>query len=113
MKKIIVALAMLALVGCKSMADLRASTPNNTFRSNHDVNTLSLCILNGWQNNSVRYGEVFIQPLNNGKTVYSQGEQELVDIFANSNETTVKFYHQSGLFEYRVDSRINVLKSCI
>ncbi|XBS71162.1 hypothetical protein ABK905_09445 [Acerihabitans sp. KWT182] len=113
MKKITLAVVVLSLVGCSSMSELRSQPPVKSFTSNHPINALSECILFGWQENSVRYGDVYIQPSKNGKTVYSQANIEMADIISNGNGSTVNFYHQSGLFKYRIDSRILAIEKCV
>lgn len=102
-----------ALSGCTTMSDLRNSPPANQYSSTKDVGSLSECILYGWQENSNRYGDVFLQPFNGGKTVFSQGSQEVADVTNSKNGSMVLFYHQSGLFKYRLDAREKSIKQCL
>lgn len=101
------------LSGCSTMSDLRNSPPSEQYSSSKDVSSLSECILFGWQENSNRYGDVFLQPFSGGKTVLSQGSQEFADVTSSGKGSSVLFYHQSGLFKYRIDAREEAIKKCI
>lgn len=113
MRKLMISLVALGLVGCSSMADLRAGKPDAEFTSKKRSESVAECILFGWQKNSVRYGDVYMQPFENGKTVFTQISVEVADIVESNSITNVKFYYQGGLFAYRVNSRIDVIKQCI
>lgn len=113
MKKIIVILAVVGMVGCSSMAELRSGKPEATFYSNKNIDEVSECILSGWQENSVRYGDVFIQPYKGGKTVYTPNSTEVSDVVNVDGKTQISFYHQSGIFSYRINSRLDAIKRCI
>ena len=112
MKRLLLLLGTMVLFGCSSMADMRTRAPDARFTSTKDINDVSECILFGWQENSGRYGSVFIQPFNNGgKTVY--GTTEFVDLNKLNKGVSVNFYHNGGTFWYRVDSRVKNIRKCI
>lgn len=112
MKKALLITA-LVISGCSSMSDMRNSPPASSFTSSKDAKSVSECILFGWQEKSSRYGDVFIQPNKNGYTVYSPSNIEIVDVLNVSGETKVEYRHQGGVFSYRIDDRVNKIKSCI
>lgn len=108
-------LAML-LTGCASMNEKRADGPSITFRSGKDVTTLSECVLEGWQNQSLAgaHYDVSIQPFTGGgKTVVTAGQVEFADFVTDGTGTQAKVYFQSGLMDWRKNRRIDALKSCI
>jgi hypothetical protein len=78
------------------------------------VNEVSNCILVDWQVKIFCYGNVFIQDnLNNGKAVYSETQSEMADAFTDNGITRINLYHQSALFFYRVNDRIDSIKKCL
>ena len=111
MKKMLLALTMFGLVGCHTMADLRAQKPEASFTSNKTVDEISQCVLFGWQEMTTRYGDVTIQPYHSGKTVMV-GIIEFADITNNGKISEVKYYYQTDLFQSRIDSRLDVIKRC-
>ncbi|MBD2800742.1 membrane lipoprotein lipid attachment site-containing protein [Xenorhabdus sp. M] len=113
MKKIIFTLCLLAMTGCSSIQDMRNRNPNQTFVSNKSVKNIAECILFEWQENTPRYGSVFIQPYSDGYTVYSESQLEVADIINENNRAKINFYHQGGLFDYRIDNRVKKIKLCI
>ncbi|MEL5591557.1 MULTISPECIES: hypothetical protein [Serratia] len=112
MKKALLITALF-ISGCSSMSEMRNSPPAESFVSNKDAKSVSECILFGWQENSSRYGDVFIQPYRNGFTVYSPSNIELVDVFDFNGNTDIEYRHQSGIFSYRIDDRVSKIKNCI
>ncbi|WP_261111004.1 hypothetical protein [Serratia entomophila] len=112
MKKALL-IAALLISGCSSMSDMRNSPPASSFTSSKDAKSVSECILFGWQEKSSRYGDVFIQPYSNGYTVFSPSNIEIADILNLSGKTKIEYRHQSGVFSYRRDDRVNKIKGCI
>ncbi len=116
MKKPVTFIALFLLVGCVNMQDLRKNEPAVTYTSNKSVANIANCILYGWQQKSIRYGNVFIQDninLDSGKTVYSETQSEMADVFTKNGITQINFYHQRALFFYRVDDRMDSIKKCL
>lgn len=113
MKKLLIASCLVALTGCSSMAELRSKPPAQEFKSNKSAVNVAQCILMGWQNKSQTYGSVFIQDMDKGKTVYTASQLEVADVTEVNGDTTVKFYHQGGLFSYRLNGRIEVINNCL
>lgn len=113
MKKSLLALSLLIMAGCSSMQDLRKEPASNTFQSKKQIDAVAECILAGWQEESQKYGSVFIQPYNGGKTVFTQSQLEMVDLISDGVITKIEFRHQGGLFAYRINSRIKVIERCI
>lgn len=113
MKKAFLALSLLIMAGCSSMQDLRNEPASNTFQSRKKIDAVSECILVGWQEESQKYGSVFIQPYDGGKTVFTQSQLEMVDLISEGGITKIEFRHQGGLFAYRINSRIKVIEHCI
>lgn len=113
MKNILFALAILAIAGCSSMQDLRKEPPSNTYQSKKQIDVVAECILNGWQEQSQKYGSVFIQPHEGGKTIFTQSQLEMADLKSEGEVTNIEFRHQGGLFNYRIDSRIKAIERCI
>jgi len=112
MKKIALC-GLLILSGCSSMQDLRKEQASNSYQSNKQIDAVAECILSGWQEQSQKYGSVFIQPYEGGKTVFTQSQLEIADLKAAGGATKVEFRHQGGLFAYRVNSRTKVIERCI
>ncbi|EIJ9085344.1 hypothetical protein I9Y19_005480 [Citrobacter freundii] len=112
MKKAVI-WTLLLLSGCSSMQDLRSEAPSNSYKSSKQVDIIANCILTGWQQQSQKYGSVFIQPYENGKTVYTQSQLEMADINRDGELTTIEFRHQGGLFSYRLNSRTGVIEQCL
>lgn len=113
MKKKLVFISFLILAGCSSMQDLRKEPASNTFQSKKQIDAVAECILGGWQEESQKYGGVFIQPYGGGKTVFTQSQLEMVDFTSDGAITNLEFRHQGGLFGYRIKSRIKVIERCI
>lgn len=113
MKKSLLALSLLIMAGCSSMQDLRKEPASNNFQSKKQIDAVAECILAGWQEESQKYGSVFIQPYNGGKTVFTQSQLEMVDLISDGVITKIEFRHQGGLFAYRINSRIKVIERCI
>ncbi|HAS1733764.1 TPA: hypothetical protein I4G13_000474 [Enterobacter cloacae] len=113
MKKTLLALSLLIMAGCSSMQDLRKEPASNTFQSKKQIDAVAECILAGWQEESQKYGSVFIQPYDGGKTVFTQSQLEMVDLKSDGGITKIEFRHQGGLFAYRINSRIKVIERCI
>lgn len=113
MKKALVAFSLLIIAGCSSMQDLRKEPASNSYQSKKQIDAVSECILGGWQEESQKYGSVFIQPYNGGKTVFTQSQLEMVDLISDGRITKIEFRHQGGLFAYRINSRIKVIERCI
>ncbi|OCA55132.1 hypothetical protein [Photorhabdus namnaonensis] len=113
-KKNILILCTFILAGCSSIQDMRSRSPDQVYASTkQQTKDVAECILFGWQENSPRYGGVFIQPYGNGYTVYSNSQIEVVDVVDENDGVKVNFYHQGGLFSYRINDRIQKIKSCI
>ena len=112
LKKLLLMLVAL-MSGCSSMQDLREEKAFNSYQSKKKIDTVAECILIGWQEKSQQYGSVFIQPYQDGKTVFTQSQLEIVDLKSVGDITNIEFRHQGGLFAYRVNSRTKVIKRCI
>jgi basic membrane lipoprotein Med (substrate-binding protein (PBP1-ABC) superfamily) len=116
MKKLLVSMAVITLFGCVNMQELRDKKPDFTISSTKPTDVVSNCILNEWQKNVFSYGNVFIQDyisLKDGKTIYSESQSEIADVYSDNGVTHINFYHQKALFSYRVDGRINGIKRCL
>jgi uncharacterized protein YceK len=116
MKRLILPFVMLALSGCATVSEMKASGPSSTFESKKDAAVLSQCVLLGWQDNvtaTTWYGQSYLQPLGDGYSVYSDGSVEIADFVKNDNGTQVKFYHRSGVFQSRLDARLQAIKNCL
>lgn len=116
MKMLIGFILVLSLTACVSLQDLRNGKPDLTVSSDKPVNIVSNCILNNWQESTFRYGNVFIQDNINfadGKTIYSESQSEMSDVYTVNGQTKVDFYHQKALFFYRVNERITSIKKCL
>jgi len=44
---------------------------------------------------------------------YKISSVEVADITPIASGTDIKFYHKSGIFSYRTDARVDVIKHCI
>ena len=113
MKKTLLTLSLIIMAGCSSMQDLRKEPASNNFQSKKQIDAVAECILSGWQEESQKYGSVFIQPYDGGKTVFTQSQLEMVDLISDGGITKIEFRHQGGLFAYRINSRIKVIERCI
>ncbi|MDF7760799.1 hypothetical protein PU683_14860 [Kosakonia cowanii] len=113
MKKLLFALAIFGIAGCSSMQDLRKEPPSNTYQSKKQIDAVAECILTGWQEQSQKYGSVYIQPHDGGKTIFTQSQLEMADLKPEGEVTNIEFRHQGGLFNYRIDSRIKAIERCI
>lgn len=113
MKKALLVFSLLIVAGCSSMQDLRKESAANSYQSKKQIDALAECILVGWQEESPKYGSVFIQPYDGGKTVFTQSQLEMVDLIPKGEFTKIEFRHQGGLFSYRINSRIKVIERCI
>ena len=113
MKKALVAFSLLVIAGCSSMQALRKEPASNSYQSEKQIDAVAECILGGWQEESQKYGSVFIQPYAGGKTVFTQSQLEMVDLISDGRITKIEFRHQGGLFAYRINSRIKVIERCI
>lgn len=113
MKNLLLAFSLLIMTGCSSMQDLRKEPPSNSYQSKNKVDVVAECILGGWQEQSQKYGSVFIQPYDGGKTVFTQSQLEIVDLKSQGEITRIDFRHQGGLFAYRINSRTKVIERCI
>ncbi|EFN4619224.1 hypothetical protein JKL13_000186 [Escherichia coli] len=113
MKKTLLAFSLLIMAGCSSMQDLRKEPASNSYQSKKQIDPVAECILVGWQEESQKYGSVFIQPFDGGKTVFTQSQLEMVDLISDGGITKIEFRHQGGLFAYRINSRIKVIERCI
>lgn len=112
LKKSLLMLVVL-MSGCSSMQELRKEQASNSYQSNKPIDAVAECILSGWQEQSQKYGSVFIQPYEGGKTVFTQSQLEIVDLKSVGELTKIEFRHQGGLFAYRVNSRTKVIERCI
>lgn len=113
MKRLFCVVAVLAITGCKSLADVRNGQPDSTFISQKPVNDIAECILYGWQGKSYIDGpmKAYLQPLPAGKTVYTDSYIEVADITSSAqNNTEIKFYSQGRL--HRNEMR-EVIKNCL
>lgn len=112
MKKTIVVLAILGLVGCKSLSDIRSENPDTSFNSSKSPDAVAECILYGWQSQSLLDGpmKVYIQPAPEGKTVYTDSFLAVADISKmEQNESNIKLYLH-GL--YKKDDLRKIALSC-
>lgn len=112
LKKSLMILVVL-MSGCSSLQDLRKEQASNSYQSKKQIDTVAECILSGWQEQSQKYGSVFIQPYEGGKTVFTQSQLEVVDMKHVGDINKIEFRHQGGLFSYRVNSRTKVIERCI
>lgn len=116
MKYRLIFLSVLFVSGCANMEELRNKNPDLHFSSQKSVQDVSACILSNWQSSVFRYGNVFIQDgvhHEGGKTIYSESQSEMVDVLNEGEMRRINFYHQSGLFAYRVNERVDGIKKCL
>ncbi|NYA43150.1 hypothetical protein HZI31_07515 [Serratia fonticola] len=106
--------SLFAITGCSSLNDVREKTPVGTFSTKKNLDKVSECVLFGWQNQKYMIGgsiPTFIQPLLNGKTVYTEDNTYVADFISSDNKLTeIKFYSQAP---YLRDRMRDVIKSCI
>lgn len=112
MNKLLIAVLALGLAGCASVSEMRKGEPAFSASTSKSPQQVSKCILSGWQEKSARYGDVYLQPLGEGFSVLSAGNVEVADITPIASGTDIKFYHKSGIFSYRTDARVDVIKHC-
>lgn len=100
------------LVGCATPNEIRSKGPDSQYHSLKDISEVSECILLGWQTKSyvAEPMKAFIQPLKNGKTVYTDDYIEIADLTTTENGVDIKFYSQG---RYHKGEMIDVIKSCI
>ncbi|WNN49883.1 hypothetical protein RIN58_07225 [Siccibacter colletis] len=113
MKKVYLTSLIILLTGCKSLSDIRNEQPNNVFSSAKGVDEVAECILYGWQSKSYIDGpmKAYIQPLPNGKTVYTDNFIEVADIEKIDDlNLIIKFYSQGRLHR---DEMRAVISKCI
>ncbi|MFP9227613.1 hypothetical protein [Pectobacterium cacticida] len=110
MKNLIIILCII-LAGCKTLGDVRQNKPSLVFESNKTVNSVSECILYGWENEKdilgVPFG-VFIQPFPNGKTVYVNSNIAVADVINDEGERTL-----IKLYLPKYDIWLPTVKGCI
>ncbi|EHF14433.1 TPA: hypothetical protein OW427_006334 [Pseudomonas aeruginosa] len=116
MKKLIGVAALMAMAGCSSMSELRQEQPYRSFSSTKGVEQAAECVLFAWQNQSLAgvHYDVSLQPLpGGGRTVVSQGQTEFVDVVSTDRGSDISIYFQSGIMDWRKNSRIEAVKSCL
>lgn len=115
-KEVVILLISFAIAGCATVSDFKAKGPQEVFTSSKDAATLSQCVLLGWQNNNSGlfwYGQSYIQPLNDGYSVYSDGSVEIADFNPKNGMTEINFYYHTLAFQRRIDARKNAIKDCL
>jgi len=112
-KRLLILALALGLAGCASVSEMRQDKPAFSVSTNKSPQQVSQCVLSGWQEKSARYGDVYLQPFGEGFSVLSAGNVEVADITPLAPGTDIKFYHKSGIFSYRTDARVDVIKQCI
>lgn len=113
MKKVLCLLAVLSLIGCKSINDVREGKPDSVFKTSKSSDIVSECILYGWQEKSYIDGpmKAYLQPFPKGKTVYTENYIEVADVTSLSNNgSEIKFFSQGRY--HRAEMR-DVIKSCL
>lgn len=98
MKRILVALAVLALVGCASVSGLREKAPDLNLTSTKTPAVVGQCVANGWgefMGISVNHA-----PTKNGgysvslPNIYS-GTNGVMDVTATDNGSQIKVYYRA------------------
>ncbi|WP_140921008.1 hypothetical protein [Limnobaculum xujianqingii] len=114
MKKILLAVVVIVLAGCaSSIREVRDGEPFKTYSSSKPSKTVAECVLTGWQENTMRYGNIAIQPYGDGYAVLSGNALELADIISKDSMTKVNFYYQTSLFDSRIKARTDVIEGCL
>lgn len=115
MKKLIGLSALVVLAACSSMSELREGAPFQSFTTNKAPEQTAECILFAWQSQSLAgvHYDVMLQPApGGGRTVVSQGQTEFADVVPASKGSRVSVYFQSGIMDWRKNSRVEAARSC-
>ncbi|CNC67656.1 hypothetical protein B7R74_02425 [Yersinia pseudotuberculosis] len=116
MKQIIISLVVLVLAGCSSISEMRERGPHLEFKSKKEAQVLATCITMEWQKFRVVGGgatDVSMSLLPNGFSVFTPNQTEVADVHNIDNGSTVNFFVQTGLFDWRINQRVDGIKKCI
>ncbi len=116
MKNIIIGLVVVVLTACSSISEMRERGPHSEFKSKKDAQNLATCITMEWQKFKVVGGgatDVSMSLLPNGFSVFTPNQTEVADVENIDNGSTVKFFVQAGLFDWRINQRVDGIKKCI
>mgnify|MGYP000850446434 FL=1 len=111
MKKLLFALAILAIAGCASMQEMRETKPILASSSDKPPNLLAQCILQKWQQQTVF--NVYMQPRGNGFTVYLDGQWEVADIEQVGSNSKVLLYKKSSMFDAPYKKYADWVNDCL
>lgn len=111
MKKSLIILLMMSLSGCASMQEIRATKPVLATSSDRVPSELAECILQKWQQQSVF--NVYIQPRDNGFTVYLDGHWEIADVEAVGKGSKVSLYKKGSMFAAPYKKYTEWVKECL
>lgn len=116
MKQIIISLVVLVLAGCSSISEMRERGPHSEFKSKKEAQVFATCITMEWQKFKVVGGgatDVSMSLLPNGFSVFTPNQTEVADVHNIDNGSTVNFFVQTGLFDWRINQRVDGIKKCI
>jgi len=114
-------LAALLLTGCAvTPSEMRDAKPYATFVSNKSADTLSRCIANNMETHSYAglSTQINFRPIENGISIASQGNFELIDIKSSKHTTDIRFYSATthtwvGGNQGRLDNTVNDIQTCL
>lgn len=111
----------IALTGCAvTPVEMRNSKPYASFTSKKDPDALSKCVANGIEGRSY-WGvspRVIFRPIDNGVSISTEGNIELIDFVKNSKSTRVEFYSAFthtwiGPNQGRLDDDVRDINKCL
>ena len=114
-------LAALVLAGCAvTPTEMRAAKPYATFVSNKEPDVLSRCIADNMETHSYAglATQINFRPINNGVSIASQGNFELIDIIGRNKNSDVNFYSTTthtwvGGNQGRLDNTVKDIRTCL
>lgn len=116
MRKILTAVALIAIAGCMAptMNEARREEPYKVFNSKKTDADLAKCVQYEWQNQPIFGGTpgATLQPrYDTGYTVFTEGSQYFVDIQPNGTGSVAKYY--VVISNWIAKKRLTVLEGCI
>lgn len=113
-------LGALVLTGCTvTPTEMRDAKPYASFISNKDPETLSKCIAHGLDQKSYAgiAPHVTINSIDDGFSVATLGNFDLVDIKKKNKSSSIIFYSMTthtwvGPNQDRIDNTVNIIKEC-
>lgn len=114
MRLLVVAALIVVLAACKSVQEIRAEGPIESYSSSKAEQELSQCILFAWQDDAFSGSQVNFQPRpTGGTTVFTQAFREFADIYRSQTQTTVEIFNGSRSKSLIINRRIAGIKGCL